>query len=243
MSTSSPPIAGELDGIDTWIFDLDNTLYPARCRLFDQIDKRIGEFIRRFFSVDHGEAKRIQKSYFQEFGTTLRGLMLRHGLEPSEYLDYVHDIDFSILEPAAQLDSALGRLKGRKLIFTNADVPYAERVMARLGIRDHFDEIYDIAAAAYVPKPFPEAYTTLVERHVIQPRQSAFFEDIARNLAPAAELGMTTVWVRHDDEWSSWGADTVTAHYTTDDLPTWLEAVVDGQDALRAAGPDAARRD
>jgi len=228
MSQLQIPPAGDLDHIDTWIFDLDNTLYPARCRLFDQIDKRIADFIGNFFSVDYVEAKRIQKSYFKEFGTTLRGLMQRHGMAPEEYLNYVHDIDFSILEPAEQLNGALSRLPGRKLVFTNADVPYSERVMERLGIRHHFEEIYDIAAAAYVPKPFPEAYAMLIERHTIKPRASIFFEDIARNLAPAAALGMTTVWVRHDDVWSSWGADEVQAHYTTDDLATWLAAAVDG---------------
>ncbi len=228
MPNTAPPAPGDLAGIDTWIFDLDNTLYPARCRLFDQIDVRIGEFIRRYFGVDHGEAKRIQRSYFKQHGTTLRGLMLEHDLPPEEYLDYVHDIDFSILEPAERLERALGRLSGRKLIFTNADVPYAERVMARLGLRHHFEDIYDIAAARFVPKPFPEAYATLIERHDVTPTRSAFFEDIARNLTPAVELGMTAVWVRHDDEWSSWGADQVEAHYTTDDLPLWLESLVDG---------------
>jgi putative hydrolase of the HAD superfamily len=220
MSNTALPAPGALADIDTWIFDLDNTLYPARCRLFDQIDVRIGDFIQRYFSVGHTEAKRIQRAYFKEHGTTLRGLMLEHDLPPEEYLDYVHDIDFSILEPAERLERALGRLSGRKLIFTNADVPYAERVMARLGLRHHFEDIYDIAAARYVP---------LIQRHDVTPVRSAFFEDIARNLTPAIELGMTAVWVRHDDEWSSWGANEVNVHYATDDLPHWLEALVDGQ--------------
>lgn len=228
MSETNIPAPGALDHVDTWIFDLDNTLYPARCRLFDQIDKRIADFIGNFFSVDHVEAKRIQKSYFKEYGTSLRGLMQRHGIAPEEYLNYVHDIDFSGLEPAERLNGALHRLPGRKLIFTNADVPYAERVMARLGIRHHFEEIYDIAAADYVPKPFPAAYSTLIERYGVEPTTSTFFEDIARNLAPAHALGMTTVWVRHDDAWSSWGADEVPVHYTTDDLAGWLEVAVDG---------------
>jgi len=228
MPKITPPAAGELAGIDTWIFDLDNTLYPARTRLFDQIDQRIGEFIQRHFGVGHGEAKRLQKSYFQRHGTTLRGLMMEHGIAPEGFLAYVHDIDFSILEPAERIDRALQRLDGRKLIFTNADVPYAERVMERLGVRHHFEEIYDIAAAAYVPKPFPEAYATLIERHAVVPERSIFFEDIVRNLAPAAELGMTTVWVRHDDVWSSWGAEDVDCHYATDDLAGWLEALADG---------------
>ncbi|MGD9537339.1 MAG: pyrimidine 5'-nucleotidase [Alphaproteobacteria bacterium] len=233
MPKITPPAAGELAGIDTWIFDLDNTLYPARTRLFDQIDQRIGEFIQRQFGVGHGEAKRLQKSYFQRHGTTLRGLMLEHGIAPEGFLAYVHDIDFSILEPAERIDRALQRLDGRKLIFTNADVPYAERVMERLGVRHHFEEIYDIAAAAYVPKPLPEAYATLIERHAVVPERSIFFEDIVRNLAPAAELGMTTVWVRHDDVWSSWGAEEVDCHYATDDLAGWLEVLADGHGSPR----------
>lgn len=228
MPKTTPPAAGELAGIDTWIFDLDNTLYPAHSRLFDQIDRRIGEFVQRLFGIGRDEAKQLQKSYFQRHGTTLRGLMLEHDIAPEGFLEYVHDIDFSSLEPAERIDRALHRLAGRKIIFTNADVPYAERVMARLGVRHHFEEIYDIAAAGYVPKPFPEAYATLIERYGIVPARSTFFEDIVRNLAPAYELGMTTVWVRHDDDWSSWGADEVDCHYATDDLAGWLEALADG---------------
>jgi putative hydrolase of the HAD superfamily len=227
MSPHASPKAADLAHIDTWIFDLDNTLYPARCRLFDQIDLRIAQFIGRYFQVDPTEAKRIQKGYFREFGTTLRGLMLKHDLAPEEYLAYVHDIDFSPIERAEKLAHALKRLNGRKLIFTNADVPYAERVMERLGVREQFDEIYDIAAANYVPKPFPEAYSILLERHAVIPERAIFFEDIARNLGPAAALGMTTVWVRHDDYWSSWEADQVTPHFETDDLATWLSALHD----------------
>jgi len=238
MSKTQIPAPGALDHVDTWIFDLDNTLYPAHCRLFDQIDRRIADFIGNFFSVDHVEAKRIQKSYFKEFGTSLRGLMMRHGLSPEEYLNYVHDIDFSSLQPADKLNGALNRLPGRKLIFTNADVPYAERVMDRLGIRHHFEEIYDIAAADYVPKPFPEAYATLINRYSVRPKTSTFFEDIARNLAPARALGMTTVWVRHDDAYSAWGADEVEVHYTTDDLATWLDAAVDGLAPAKAPSSD-----
>ena len=158
----------DLSHVNTWIFDLDNTLYPAKCRLFDQIDARIGQFIAQLFKVGVLEARKIQKNYFREHGTTLNGLMTQHGMAPEKFLDFVHDIDFSPLEPSAGLEAALDRLPGRKLIFTNADVPYSRKVLARLGIGHHFEHIYDIAAANYVPKPYPEAYDLLIKRFGIE---------------------------------------------------------------------------
>ena len=226
MKTSARPIRTDLAHVDTWIFDLDNTLYPSTSRLFDQIDVRIGEFIAERFDVDSQEAHRIQKSYFREHGTTLNGLMTEHDMAPKEFLDYVHDIDFSPLEPSAGLEAALTALPGRKLIFTNADVPYSRKVLACLGVAHHFEHVYDIAAANYVPKPFPAAYDTLIERHEIEPAASIFFEDIARNLVPAAALGMTTVWVRGDDNWALPGNEDAKPDYETNDLVAWLHAAL-----------------
>ena len=170
-------------------------------------------------------AHKLQKGYFREYGTTLRGLMLKHDMDPAPFLDYVHDIDLSPIAPSDALESALGRLPGRKLVFTNADAPYAKRVMARLGIGHHFSDIYDIEAADWVPKPFPEAYHRLAAVHDIEPTRAIFFEDILRNLAPAAALGMATVWVQNDSAWASSGADQITPDYVTDDLPAWLAAL------------------
>jgi putative hydrolase of the HAD superfamily len=221
---SSDPV--DLSHVNTWIFDLDNTLYPATSRLFDQIDARIGQFIAELFDVDRDEARRMQKTYFRDHGTTLNGLMTLHDLEPEKFLQFVHDIDFSPLEPSVALQEALDKLPGRKLIFTNADVPYARKVLACLGVDHHFEHIYDIAAANYVPKPFPAAYDTLIERFAIVPAESIFFEDIARNLAPAAALGMTTVWGRGADDWSPPGIDHAEPDYETDDLPVWLERAI-----------------
>ncbi len=223
----APPEAADLAHIETWIFDLDNTLYPASSRLFDQVDRRIGAFIADFFDVAHDEAKRLQKSYFREYGTTLRGLMTKHDMEPGPFLEFVHDIDLSPLAPSPELEAALGRLPGRKLVFTNADEPYAERVMDRLGIGHHFSAIYDIAAADWIPKPAPDAYARLASRHDVNCARAVFFEDILRNLAPAAALGMTTVWVRGENAWGSADADAVRPDYVTHDLPAWLDALLE----------------
>jgi putative hydrolase of the HAD superfamily len=223
MNQFSRPIRADLSHVDTWLFDLDNTLYPSTSRLFDQIDIRIGQFISERFNIDSVEARKIQKSYFREHGTTLNGLMTEHDMAPEEFLDYVHDIDFSPLEPSAGLDKALAALPGRKLIFTNADVPYSRKVLERLGVGHHFEHVYDIAAANYVPKPFPDAYTTLIQTHNIEPETAIFFEDIVRNLVPAAALGMTTVWVRGEDNWVLPGNEDAKPDFETNDLVAWLD--------------------
>jgi putative hydrolase of the HAD superfamily len=226
MSQPPRPIRADLSHIDTWLFDLDNTLYPATSRLFDQIDVRIGQFIAELFDIGGREARKIQKSYFREHGTTLRGLMDEHGIAPEKFLEYVHDIDFSTLEPSVGLDAALTALPGRKLIFTNADVPYSRKILARLGVAHHFEHVYDIVAANYVPKPFPAAYDILLERHDVTPARTIFFEDIARNLVPAAALGMTTVWVRGANNWVLPGNEDAKPDYETNDLVAWLNAAL-----------------
>jgi putative hydrolase of the HAD superfamily len=170
------------DSVETWIFDLDNTLYPASCRLFDQIDVRMGEFISRLMNVDAVEAKRVQKELFYRHGTTLRGLMSEHEVDPDAFLDYVHDIDHSPVPADPALAEALERLPGRKLIFTNGTVAHAERVLARLGVPDHFHGIFDIVHSDFIPKPVRAPYEKFVEAHGVNPARAAMFEDIARNL-------------------------------------------------------------
>ncbi len=198
----SRPGKGACDGVDFsavrhWVFDLDNTLYPARYRLFDQIDQRMGEYISRLFGVDRGEARRIQKDYFYRYGTTLRGLMKNHGADPRAFLEYVHDIDYSAIRPDARLDKALGALPGRKWVFTNGTEAHARAVMERLGISGHIDEVFDITHCDYLPKPLPETYAAFVRKTGVEPKQAAMFEDIARNLKRPHEMGMTTVLVDH----------------------------------------------
>ena len=149
---------------DVWLFDLDNTLYPARCNLFAQIDVRIGRYIADLLKVDAEEARRVQKQYWREHGTSMRGMMTLHGVDPTHFLDYVHDIDYSPVEANPALEASLKALPGRKIIFTAGDVPHAERVMERLGVAHHFEAIFDIAAGDYWPKPHTQIYEKLVRQ-------------------------------------------------------------------------------
>ncbi|MCI0431578.1 MAG: pyrimidine 5'-nucleotidase [Rhodospirillales bacterium] len=216
-----------LGHIETWIFDLDNTLYPPSCRLFDQVDRRMGAFICEFLKLDPVEARELQKRYLKEFGTTLRGLMINHQCPPERFLEAVHAIDYSAVEPDARLEAALARLPGRKLIFTNGSAVHAERVVERLGVGRHFSGVFDIVAAGYAPKPEPSAYEGLIRVHAIEPRRAALIEDIPRNLVPAAALGMTTVLVRTDSEWAQDAAEGEHIHHVTEDLPAWLAEAAD----------------
>ena len=213
---------------DVWIFDLDNTLYPAECRLFDQIDVRMGAFISELLSVDRVEARRIQKLYFMEYGTTLRGLMDRHGVAPEDFLAYVHDIDVSPVPPNARLARALARLDGRKLVYTNGSAKHAGNVLQRLGVAGHFEGVFDIAGADYVPKPDRRAYDRMVELFAVTPGRAVMIEDMARNLIPAAAMGMTTVWLDAGHEWGAADHDPDSIHHTIDDLTDWLEEQVAG---------------
>ena len=225
---SSTPAARAADfaGIDTWVFDLDNTLYPASCNLFDQIHRRMGEFISGLLDVDLDEAKRLQKIYFREHGTTLRGLMNVHRIDPAAFLDHVHQIDLSPVPADAALVAALAALPGRKLVFTNGTVRHAENILGHLGIADHFADIFDIAACNYMPKPDPAGYAELVRRFAIAPRRAVMIEDMAKNLAPAAALGMTTVWLRGTIDWAREGAEADYVHYVAEALTPFLAGVV-----------------
>ena len=220
----APPDVPRLDGIDTWLFDLDNTLYPANCNLFAQVDQRIGAFVSQLLGLPADQARVVQKGYLAKYGTTLRGLMVEHGLPPAEYLDFVHDIDVMAIPPDPGLDAVLARLPGRKLVFTNGTVAHAERVLQRLGITGHFEAVFDIRAADYVPKPEPAVYDVLLRRHAIQPRRAMLFEDMARNLKPAHDLGMTTAWVRVDWAWAQPGEDMAHVHHVIEELTPWLQA-------------------
>lgn len=215
MSTS-------LAHIDAWVFDLDNTLYPASANLFAQIDVRIKAFIAQTLNLAPDEAFALQKKYYHEHGTSLRGLMINHNVEPDVFLDYVHDIDHSVLPPNPLLEAAIARLPGRKFVYTNGSTYHAEQTLKRLGIAAHFAEIFDIRASRYIPKPDPGAYAEFIAKHVIAPERAAMFEDLPRNLKPAADLGMTAVWVRHPETRLLPGEDTAHCHYVTDDLPSWL---------------------
>lgn len=215
--------------VDAWVFDLDNTLYPAHCNLFAQIDDRMGAFIAQALEVDRTEARRIQKQYYVDHGTTLAGLMAVHGMKPEPFLDFVHDIDLDVVTPSPELDAALARLPGTRFIFTNGSVRHAENVAARLGILDRFDGIIDIAACGFVPKPQAEAFERFLGHSRAQAGRAAMFEDIARNLEVPHRLGMRTVWVRTDHAFATerahHGAEGDHIHHVTDDLVAFLDGL------------------
>jgi putative hydrolase of the HAD superfamily len=223
-----------LKRVDHWVFDLDNTLYPASSNLFLQVDRRMKDFIVELLGCDRDEAHRIQKSLFLTYGTTMRGLMTEYGVDPRPFLDFVHSIDHSHLEPNPALGSALAQLPGRKYIFTNASTDHADRVLARLGIERHFTGIFDIVAADFLPKPNRACYDMMLKAHGIEATRSALFDDIPKNLEPAAALGMTTVWVRTDSDYAKIGEPGAHIHYVTDDITHWLTAL------MPARGPDPA---
>lgn len=212
-----------LKQINTWVFDLDNTLYPPRFDLFGQIDRKMKHFIAESLGLAPEDAFILQKRYLHEYGTTLSGLMKVHDMEPDAFLAYVHDIDHSVLPPDAALDAALADLPGRKLIFTNGTVKHATDVLDRLGIARHFEDIFDIRAADFTPKPRPETYARMLERHRVRAETSAMFEDLARNLVPAHALGMLTVLVQPEDAAKETeDSERAHIHYRTDDLALWL---------------------
>ncbi|GGB20178.1 pyrimidine 5'-nucleotidase [Sphingomonas metalli] len=210
--------------IDTWIFDLDNTLYPARANLFARIDARMTAYIADLLGVDAQEAHRVQKAYFIGHGTTLAGLMAEHDVDPQAFLAYVHDIEMDVLEEDAPLAAAIARLPGRKLVFTNGDKPYALKVLDRLGLGGSFEAVHDIHAMDLVPKPHPAAYDGLCRAFGIDPMRALFVEDMARNLKPAKAIGMTTVWV---DNGSEQDPDTTRDYvdFHVRDLAPWLESI------------------
>lgn len=219
-----------LPHVAVWVFDLDNTLYPASCDLFAQIDRRMTAFIADFLGVADDQARALRKRYYRDHGTTLRGLMDNHDLDPGRFLDYVHDIDHGPVPPNPALARALDRLDARKVVFTNASRAHAERVLQRLGIADRFEAVFDIVAADYMPKPDLAPYRKLLERHAIDPRRAIFIDDLCRNLAPAAALGMTTLWVRGEsaETWDDAPGDHV--QHVTEDLVGWLEAVTEARE-------------
>ncbi len=218
-----PRTLEEIADTKFWVFDLDNTLYPASSNLFLQIDKRMKAFIARAFDLELDEAFKLQKKYYHEYGTTMRGLMVNHGIDPEIFMNYVHDIDHSVLQPDARLDAALEKLPGRKFVYTNGSARHASAVMEQIGISRHFTGVFDIRAGDYVPKPDPNSYAGFIARHAVTPQHAIMFEDSHKNLKPAAELGMTTVFVRHANNAPPEGEDTSHCHYFTDSLVAWLD--------------------
>jgi len=210
--------------IDTWIFDLDLTLYPPEAEIMAQVRDRIALFVEDYFKVGSEEAHGIRHRYWKQYGTTLGGLMAEHGVDPHGYLDFVHDVDLSKLKPCDNLRAHIEGLPGRKLIFTNADLPYAQRVLDARGLKDVFEDIFDIHRMEHRPKPDPVSYRAFCKELDVVPQNALFVEDSAHNLVPAKALGMTTIWVKHADEADSAGHEDHIDH-EIDDVTAWLSSI------------------
>jgi putative hydrolase of the HAD superfamily len=208
--------------IDTWVFDLDNTLYHPSCRLFDQIAERMTNFIVAKLDLSRPEAAKLRHSYYTKYGTTLRGLMLEHGVEPHDYLLYVHQIDYTAVKHEARLSNALKKLPGRKLVFTAGTRAHAKSVLENLGCAETFEEVFDITDCHFIPKPDQRPYDIFLNRHNVTPETAAFFEDLPQNLLVPRSLGMTTVLVGDQDE------ALLPAHvdYVTADLAEFLADIL-----------------
>jgi putative hydrolase of the HAD superfamily len=232
----SPARGRPLHEIETWVFDLDNTLYPFSCNLFAEIETRMAAFMCAEFGIDTDAAHTMRRHYFRTYGTTLRGLMRENGIDPRRFLDYVHAIDVTPVQPAPELKAALAALEGRKLVFTNADHRHAERVLERLGIADAFEGVFDIHAAEYLPKPDHDTYARFLARFAIEPRGAVMVEDIAPNLVPAHALGMTTAWIPGGPDWARAEPDAPHIHYVVEDLAAWLANAARKPEPARPAG-------
>ncbi len=221
----------DLQPIKFWIFDLDNTLYSGNTRVFEQVDKKMTEYISKKLKVDKEEARKIQKNYFHEYNTTLNGMIKNHKINAHEFLEFVHDINIEFLQKDPELAKEIERLDGIKIIFTNGSRKHALNVTRRLGVDKLFDDIFDIVDCDFIPKPLIEPYKKLVKKHKIDPKLCVLVEDIARNLKPAYEMGMKTVWIENNEPWASKFSDSNFVNYRTSNLPEFLRKI----NLLRAA--------
>ena len=211
-------LSPDLRHVDTWLFDLDNTLYPADSGFMAQFSERMTQYVERLTGLTRDDAFRLQKQYLADYGLTLGGLIAHHGVDPKTFHEQFHDLSLEMLAHDPAMLAALARLPGRRLIFTNADEVHAARVLDRLGLDHLFDGVFHIGSADYVGKPDASAFAKIVSTHAIDAAQTAFFEDSERNLKPAADLGMTTVLVGASAPAST--ADFI--HYKTDNLVSFL---------------------
>ena len=214
-------MTADLSHVDTWIFDLDNTLYPPEREVLQAVNDKMTAFTMRVTGLGWDDALALQLKYHHELGTTLAGLMEHHGVDPAEFLDEAHDVMIDHIEPDLPLERALGRLPGRRLVYTNGSAKHAERLLGALGVAHRFDDVFHIEAADLIPKPRPESFERLMRAHDVRPRASAFFEDLERNLKPAAEIGMTTVLVGP----RAAEADAPYVHHRAPELVPFLDSV------------------
>ncbi|MBB6486513.1 pyrimidine 5'-nucleotidase [Rhizobium lusitanum] len=223
----------DFSDIRDWVFDLDNTLYPHHVDLFAQIDKNMTAYVSALLQMEREDARRLQKQYYLEHGTTLQGLMIHHGIDPIDFLERAHAIDYSALTPQPELAAAIKALPGRKFIFTNGSVKHAETTAGALGILDNFDGIFDIVAADYVPKPAGSTYDKFMSLNHVDTKKAAMFEDLPRNLTVPKALGMKTVLLvpqnieaTNVEWWERTTGEDDHIDYVTDDLTTFLKALI-----------------
>jgi len=215
----------DLSKIKFWLFDLDNTLYSGDTKVFDQVDKKMSKFISEKLNVSLEEAKKIQKNYFHEYNTTLNGMIKNHDINANEFLEFVHDVDLEFLKEDEPLKTEIEKLKGKKIIFTNGSRAHASNVTSRIGIEQLFDGVFDIVDSDFYPKPSIEPYKKIIENYKIIPEYCIFFEDIARNLKPAYELGMKTVWIENNEPWAAKYSDEEFVNYKTGSLTKFLKEI------------------
>ncbi|PRD43455.1 pyrimidine 5'-nucleotidase [Phyllobacterium phragmitis] len=227
------PDAHTFAHITDWVFDLDNTLYPHASNLFSQIDVKMTSYVAQLLQLPREEARMVQKQFYHEYGTTLKGLMERYEIDTDDFLEKVHDIDYSWLAPDPALGAAIRQLPGRKFIFTNGNRGHAERSARQLGILDDFDDIFDIVAADLTPKPARETYDKFLGLHRVDSRHAVMFEDLARNLVVPKALGMKTVLIvpknfepTFSEIWESDPEYTDQVDYVTDSLAEFLENIL-----------------
>ena len=211
--------------IKFWVFDLDNTLYSGKTKVFEQVDKKMTKYISEKLKVNIKEAKKIQKKYFYKYNTTLNGMIKNHKINAEEFLEFVHDIDIDFLKKDSLLSEELKKLDGKKIIFTNGSKKHAQNVIKKIGIDQYFDGIFDIVDSEFIPKPAIEPYKRLVEKHKIDPKLCVLVEDIARNLKPAYEMGMKTVWIENDEPWAKKFSDSSFVNYKTNNLSEFLRKI------------------
>lgn len=240
LATAAAPLAPapsavrqRFAAVDTWVFDLDNTLYPAGSSIWPAVDARISLYLANLFGLDGLSARALQKYYYLRYGTTLKGLMEEHAIGSGEFLDFVHDIDRTMLAADPALAQALLQLPGRKLILTNGSREHALKTTAQLGIGAAFEDIFDIVAADLVPKPEASVYDSFLAKHRVDPRRAVMFEDLARNLKVPHALGMLTVLIApkldandHRESWEAAGASEPYVDFVTDDLAAFLASLV-----------------
>jgi len=215
------------DKIDTWIFDLDNTLYSADSGIFQQVHDLMGKFVSKHLNVTIKEATEIQRKYYKKHGTTLKGMMDNHGIDPEYFLSEVHKLDYSIVGSNNKLNEELKKLKGQKIIYTNANLQHALDVLDRIELSNFFDYIFDIKMANYIPKPELQPYEQIINDFNLNPSTSAMFDDIAKNLVPAKKVGFTSIWidVGHENFSDDIKASKEFLDFKTKDLSVFLEKV------------------